>query len=196
MRILGLDPSQSTGWALYDTTAHLSAIQAGVIRVSRAEGGYEVKAAELGRQVRAIIAAQRPDFVAVEQPLRQKPGAGKKKAKLRFSGDLVSAVDENDYDDDGGGGLNAVISSNQMVGAICGVIGVFGIPFATISVQTWRKMAYGPGSLGGRKQAKAKARELCRQHRIIATNDDMAEAVWIAFAGAGLPQAKMLGRAA
>ncbi len=188
MRILGLDPSQSTGWAFYDTTQHLSAIRAGVIRVSRAEGGYEVKAAELGRQLTRLIKDEKPDFIAMEEPLRSMP-AGKKPVK--FMGQEMEETQS-------AGGVLAVISSNQMAGACAAIIGAFGIPFATISSSSWRKQFLGVGRNHGWQRAdwKRASREQCKALRIVVTNDDMADAVGIAFAGAGLPQVKMIGRAA
>lgn len=188
MRILGLDPSQTTGWALYDTTEHISAIRAGVIRVSRAEGGYEVKAAELGRQLTRMIRDQKPDFIAMEEPLRSMP-AGRK--PMKFMG-------EESEETQAAGGVLAVISSNQMAGACAAIIGAFAIPFATISPSSWRKQFLGVGRNHGWQRAdwKKACRERCKALRIIVTNDDMADAVGIAFAGAGLPQVKMMGRAA
>lgn len=188
MRILGLDPSQTTGWALYDTEAHLSSIRAGVMRVSRAEGGYEVKAAELGRQLTRLIRDERPDFVAMEEPLRTMP-AGRKPVK--FMGEELEQTESV-------GGVLAVISSNQMAGACSAIIGAFGIPFATISSATWRKQFLGFGKRPGWARAdwKKACRERCKTLRIVVTNDDMADAVGVAFAGAGMQQAKIVGRAA
>ena len=188
MRILGLDPSQTTGWAVYDTEAHLSAIRAGVIRVSRAEGGYEVKAAELGRQLTRLIKDERPDFIVMEEPLRSMP-AGRK--PMKFMG-------EDSEETQSAGGVLAVISSNQMAGACAAIIGAFAIPFATIPSSTWRKQFLGFGRNSGWQRAdwKKACRERCKALRIVVTNDDMADAVGVAFAGAGLQQAKMIGRAA
>lgn len=189
MILLGLDPSQSTGWALYDTTANLSAIRAGVIRTSG--DSYEEKAASLGLGVVKLVKEQRPDFVVIEMPIRSMPA--RQVRKVKFMGEAVE-------EEASGSGLNAVISSNQMVGAICAVIGAYRIPFVTIAPVTWRKSFLGFGTRPGwgRKDWKKAVRDRCAQLRITVTNDDQADAVGISFAGSGLPQVKMMehGRAA
>lgn len=183
MLILGLDPSQSTGWALYDTAASLSAIRAGTLRAVGDD--YEHKSASLGQALMRLIKADKPDFIVIERPLRTQPGGGKK--KLKFMGE---ETDEKAS----GSGMNAVISSNQMVGSIAGIIGAFNLPFETIDSQTWRGTAYGFGRRPGweRKDWKRHAREKCSQVKITVTNDDMAEAVWIAFAGKACQTCRML----
>ena len=172
--ILGLDPSQSTGWALYDTEASLSAIRAGVIKAIGDD--YEHKAAALGFGLVKLIKANRPDFVAIEMPIRTQPG--KITRKVKFMGEQVE-------EQASGSGLNAVISSNQMVGACAAIIGAYGIPFECIAPVSWRAQFLGFGRRAGwqRKDWKRAVRERCGQLKITVTNDDMGDAVGIAFAG-------------
>jgi hypothetical protein len=184
-----LDPSQKTGWALYDTKSEkLSTMRCGVIK---AEGEKKtplaLKAASLGPQLLKLIKADRPDFVAVESP-PQKPYGGKAPSKKpRFVGeDLLD--DEDDGNEGGGGqvtGLKGVISTNDCATALVTIIRCYGIPAVLLKDSTWRKSAYGFGTRTGwtRPDWKQHARSLCRQHNISATNDDAAEACWIAYAG-------------
>ncbi len=182
MIILGLDPSQSTGWAMYDTAASLSAIRAGTLKAVGDD--YEHKSAALGFALMKLIKADRPDFIAIEASIKMHPGA---KHKIKFMGEETQEVG-------GGSGMNAVISSNQMVGSVCGIIGAYGIPFETITSGTWRKAFLGFGKRPGwqRKDWKRAVRERCGQLKITVTNDDMADAVGIAFAGAGCQTLKMI----
>ncbi|MEO3387343.1 hypothetical protein [Mesorhizobium sp. CAU 1741] len=182
--ILGLDGAQNTGWAQYDTNASLSAIRAGVLR--SAGDDYEHKAASLGLGMVRLIKENRPDFIVIEMPIRSMPAA-RQQRKVRFMGE--ERIEESSV-----GGLNAVISSNQMVGALAAIIGAYQIPFETIAPVTWRKQFLGFGTHKGwaRKDWKKAVRERCRQLKIDVTNDDMADAVGIAFAGSSLQSFKMM----
>jgi Holliday junction resolvasome RuvABC endonuclease subunit len=184
MLILGLDGAQNTGWALYDTAANLAAIRAGVIKT--AGDDYEHKAASLGLGLVRLIEADRPDFIVIEMPIRSQPAARQKRTVKFMGEDRVEEV--------ASGGLNAVISSNQMVGALSAIIGAFQIPFETIAPVTWRKQFLGFGTRPGwqRKDWKKAVRDRCAQLKITVTNDDMADAAGIAFAGASLQTFKMM----
>lgn len=184
MLVLGLDPSQKTGFAWYDTNRSLSAIRAGVIK---AEGDcYEEMAGDLARKLGGMLRAERPDFIAIEAPLRQKAPV-KRKAKLL--GDDAPEQGAPDF-----GGLNAIISSNQITGALVGVASFKGIPWAMVSSGTWRKSFLGFGRQTGwaRKDWKKATRERCAVLKIPVTNDDMADAVGVAFTAPGLPDFKFL----
>lgn len=184
MLILGLDGSQSTGWALYDTAANISAIKPGVIKAVGDD--YEHKAASLGLGLVRLLRTERPDFIVIEMPIRTMPAA-RQVRRVKFMG-------EEQIEEATGSGLNAVISSNQMVGALSGIVGAFQIPFEMIAPVTWRKQFLGFGTRPGwtRKDWKKAVRERCAQLRINVTNDDMADAVGIAFAGAATQTFKML----
>lgn len=185
MLILGLDPSQTTGWALYDPSPDvtLSAIKAGVLKATG--DSYEEKAAALGRSLMRLIKADRPDFIAIEMPIRTQPGTVRRKVK--FMGEQVE-------EQSSGSGLNAVISSNQMVGACAAIIGAYGIPFECIAPVTWRVQFLGFGRRPGwqRKDWKKAVRERCHQLKINVTNDDMADAVGIAFAAKACQSFRMM----
>lgn len=195
--ILGLDPSQSTGWSLYDTTANLSAIRCGVLR---AKGEfYEAKAADLAQQLVALLTRDRnpqtgkpilPDFVAIEMPIRTQPGTRRGKKMMKFMGEQMQDEEA------GGSGLNAVISSNQMVAACAAIVGAYRLPFEMIAPVTWRKQFLGFGTRPGweRKDWKKAARERCGQLKIVVTNDDMADAVGISFAARACQTLRMLER--
>ena len=93
-----------------------------------------------------------------------------------------------------GSGLNAVISSNQMVGACSAIIGAYGIPFECIAPVSWRAQFLGFGRRPGwqRKDWKKAVRERCQQLKITVTNDDMADAVGVAFAAKACQTLKLL----
>lgn len=174
MIILAFDPAQTTGYAYYDDQAPLAAIEAGTIKCIGEN--YEDKAASLGRALVKIIKTKRPDFIAIEMPIRTQPA---QRRTVKFMG-------EDEQVEAGGSGLNAVISSNQLVGAISAIVGAYNIPFVTIPSVTWRKafLGFGTHKGWGRKDWKKAVRDRCASLRIVVTNDDQADAVGIAFAGA------------
>jgi Holliday junction resolvasome RuvABC endonuclease subunit len=188
MLILGLDPSQSTGWAIYDTKAELSAIRCGVLKAKAGKGLFEQNAGRLGfALVRLIKETGKPDFAVIEKAPRQPAGAfggGRKTQKVKFMGADIPAQ-LGDEAEGGGGGLQSTLSTNQMAAAVCAILGAYQIPFQEMTSSEWRKPAYGFGTRKGwdRNDWKRHARQTCAQMRIAATNDDMAEACWIAFAG-------------
>lgn len=193
MIILGLDQAQNCGYALYDTKAPLSAIRVGVIRAKEEKSDkYEDMSARLGLELMKLLKTERPDFVALEQPIRTMPGGGgKKKTKVKFMGE-AQTVEKTV-----GGGMNAVISSNQMTGAAASIVGAFRIPFMTIAPVTWRKCFLGFGTRPGweRDDWKRAARERCSSLKIKVTNNDQSDAVGIVV-GASCSQrvkAMMLG---
>lgn len=184
--ILGLDPSQKTGWALYDTTCQPSAIRCGVLKVKGEAGEFEHNAGILGRLLKDLIkdGIARPHFAVIERAPRQPYGSFRagKPSTIKFMGEEVAA---QDGDVGGGNGLQSTLSTNQMAAALASVLGCFNIPFETMTDSEWRKAAYGFGRRSGwtRPDWKRHARQTCHQMRISVTNDDMAEACWIAFAG-------------
>jgi Holliday junction resolvasome RuvABC endonuclease subunit len=179
--ILGLDVAQRTGWALYDTDRSVSSIQAGVLK---AEGeSYEEKSARLARAFGMLLKQVRPDLVAIEMPIRTQP-AGKRTTKMMGEEEVVT----------GGSGLNAVISSNQLVGSISGICGWKDLTFITIPTVTWRKAFLGFGTHKGwdRKDWKRAVRDQCARENIVVTNDDQADAVGIAIAAKGTDTFRMI----
>jgi len=188
MLILGLDPSQKTGWALYDTASPLSSIRCGVIKAGAWEKGqFEEMAGTLGCALKDLIKqVGKPDFAMVEKAPRQQYGG--ETVAVEVMGVPTGHMERS------GPGLQGTLSTNQMAAALCAILGAFSIPYEVIMPSGWRKHAYGFGTKKGweRKDWKRHAREKCSQLRIAATNDDMAEACWIAFAGAGSQALKML----
>ena len=181
--ILGLDPAQRTGFAYYDDTRSLSAIQPGSLKV---EGeSFEERCHFLGRRFTQMLRDKRPDLIACEQPIRTLPAARRKSKIMGVEeAEEVSAVS----------GLNAMISSNQIVGALSATAGFKGITFITIPTSTWRSQFLGFSRRPGwqRKDWKKACREKCAQLRIPVTNDDAADAVGVAFAAAASQTARMM----
>lgn len=208
MIVLGLDIATTTGFAWYDASpsVSLSSIKTGLIK---AEGkADEDKAGSLavqliaelhehvdGRRVRKPI-----DFVAIERPL---PNV------MQF---------EKETDDLAGGSVETTINPNQMllhqlIGAACAILAAYKIPYVTIAPQSWRASYFGKGFKPPKKPVKDKhgnqkknrrgelmwkndwktpAIEKARALRIEVRNADAAEAVGIAFAGAGHDALRMM----
>lgn len=184
MLILGLDIATTTGFAWYDTEASLSAIKAGSFRIGGE--GFEQRAGEMGAIMIRMMREQRPDFVAMEQPTRNVM------QHRRQGHDLAGEHDELTIN----AGTSLLL--NQLTGAAAAIIRGYRIPFDVIAPTSWRKQFLGFGKRPGwqRKDWKRAARDRCAQLKITVTNDDQADAVGIAFAGAGLQTFKMMQRAA
>ena len=111
MLILGLDPSQKTGWALYDTQAALTAVKAGVIKAGDWEKGqFEEMAGSIGRALKDLIKEiGKPDFAVVEKAPRQPAGSyggnKRKPSAVKFMGEEMPAQEVDS--DEGGGGLQS-----------------------------------------------------------------------------------------
>lgn len=115
MKSLGLDISKTAGWAIYDTTKHVSSIQCGVLEFPE-KASIEYCADQMGLKITALIKEHKPDFIVMETALKMSPG-----------------------------GTAATVSSCMLHGATLATIANWGIPWGTVSVATWRKMFYGAG---------------------------------------------------
>lgn len=190
MIILGLDQAQNCGFAIYDTNAPLSAIRVGVIKAKQAKDEeYEIMARRLGNELMLLIKREKPDVIAMERPLRRAPGSNAKTKTVKFMGEEQTVEGEGGY-----GGLNAVISSNQLAGAVAGVVGAFNKPLLTLPDSTWRKSFLGMGRQKGwaREDWKRASRQRCRDLKITVTNDDQADAVGVAFAASCAQEVKAM----
>lgn len=177
--ILGLDIATTTGFAWYDSKASMSSIKTGLIK---AEGeNAEEKAASLAVQLIALMKPGRPDFVAIEQPMRNVKSFRKTKT------DLAGQVDD----------LTINPNALQLEGLVCAAVAIvaaYKLPWETISSSTWRKVFLGMGRSPGMDRAgwKRAAVERCRSFKIDVKNADAAEAVGIAVAGASCQRFKMM----
>jgi Holliday junction resolvasome RuvABC endonuclease subunit len=179
MLILGLDIATTTGFAWYDDKASLSAIKTGLIK---AEGeNAEEKAASLACQIVPMLRQTKPDFVAIEQPMRNVVSFKKKRQ------DFGGEVEEQTINPN-------ALQLSSLSGAAVAVVAAYRIPWETISSSTWRKVFLGMGRSPGFDRAtwKRAAVERCRALKIEVRNADAAEAVGIAFAGASTQTFKMM----
>lgn len=183
--ILGLDIATVTGFAWYDDKASMSAIRTGLIKATG--DNAEQKAASLATQMVALMRDNKPDFVAIEQPMRNVVSFKKKRQ------DFGGEVDEQTINPN-------ALQLSSLSGAAVGIIAAYRIPWETIPSATWRKAFLGMGRSPGfdRSTWKRVAVERCRAMKIDVKNADAAEAVGIAFAGASTQTFRMLnaGRAA
>jgi len=177
--ILGLDIATVSGFAWYDDKASMSAIKTGLIKATG--DNAEEKAASLAVQLIALMKPGRPDFVAIEQPMRNVK-MFKKQRK-----DLAGEHQE----------MTINPNALQLEGLVCAAVAIvaaYRIPWETIDSQTWRKGFLGTGRMPGRDRAgwKKAAVDRCRSLKIDVKNSDAAEAVGIAFAGASCQTLKLL----
>lgn len=115
MKVLAFDTSKTAGWAFFETTKHVSSIKCGVLEFPD-KASIEYCADQMGLKVTALIKEYRPDFVIMETALKMSPG-----------------------------GTMATVVSCMLHGAVLSTVANFGIPWGTISSQTWRSMFYGKG---------------------------------------------------
>lgn len=185
MMILGLDIATVTGFAWYEPQAPLSTIKTGVIKA--AGENAEEKAASIAIQMvelfRDPITKQprKPDFVAIEQPMRNVKMFAKKRQ------DMAGEVEETTVNPN-------ALQLSSLSGAAVGIIAAYRIPWVTIPSASWRKHFLGMGRSPGFDRAawKRAAIERCRMFKIEVKNADAAEAVGIAMAAEATQQFKMM----
>lgn len=170
MRILGLDIATVTGYAWYEPGQSLSTIKTGLIKATGENA--EEKAASIAQQMVLLIKGDRPDFVAIEQPMRNVVTFKKKRQ------DFAGEVEEQTINPN-------ALQLSSLSGAVVAIIAAYKIPWQTIPSATWRKHFLGMGRSPGFDRAawKRAAVERCRTFKIEVKNADAAEAVGIAMAG-------------
>ena len=180
MIVLSFDIATTTGWALFDTDRHESAIRVGTIKA--VGDSHEAKAIDLGQKVIKLFKEHKPDLVAIEQPIRNVMPFRKKKQ------DLAGEVEETTIN------AGTALLINQLTGAVMGVVGGFRKPWMVVPSGTWRKHFLGFGRHKGwqRKDWKKAARDRCQQLGIAVTNDDQADAVGVVHYAACSQMAKQL----
>lgn len=180
MIVLSFDIATTTGWALFDTDRHESAIRVGTIKA--VGDTYEAKAIDLGRKVVALIKEHDPDLIAIEQPIRNVMPFKKKTADLAGETEQMT--------------INAgtALLINQLTGSVMGIVGGFRKPWMVVPSGTWRKHFLGFARQKGwqRKDWKKAARDRCQQLGIAVTNDDQADAVGVVHYAATSQLAKQL----
>lgn len=179
MLILGMDIATTTGFAWYDPSAPMSTIRTGIITATGENA--EEKASSIGLQLVAMLKAERPDFVAIEQPMRNVVTFKKKKH------DMAGDKEEQTINPN-------ALQLSSLSGAAVAIISAYRIPWLTIPSSTWRSQFLGYGRKPGfaSKDWKKAAMERCQMLKIPVKKHDAAEAVGIAFAATASQQYKML----
>lgn len=182
MLILGLDIATTTGFAWYEPGSSLSTIKTGLIKAKGDDA--EQLAASLACQIVAIFKETKPDFVAIEQPMRNVKMFRKKRQ------DFAGEVEEQTINPN-------ALKLSSLTGAAVGIISAYRIPWECIPSQSWRKHFFGMGRNPSFDRAawKRAAVERCRAFRIDVRNADAAEAVGIAMAGEATQTFRMLMQA-
>ena len=179
MIILGLDIATTTGFAWYDPNAPMNTIRTGIITATG--DNAEEKAASIGTQLVAMLKAERPDFVAIEQPMRNVVTFKKKRQ------DMAGEKEEQTINPN-------ALQLSSLSGAAVAIVSAYRIPWLTIPSSTWRSQFLGYGRKPGfaSKDWKKAAMERCQMLKIPVKKHDAAEAVGIAFAATASQQYKML----
>lgn len=128
MIIEGLDIATSTGFARLDRPGSIQAAKCGVIHLGDGDNA-EDKAGLMGLAMRNRYGPKgegKPDFVAIEMPMRsvvmhKKKGAAKGETTINPNAMQLSAL----------------------AGATTAILDAFGIPWGLISSQTWRSVYFG-----------------------------------------------------
>lgn len=194
MIILGLDIATKTGFAWYDPNAPMNTIRTGVIECAGEDA--EEKSASLSQQLVAMLKHEKPDFVAIEQPLRNVK-TFKKEVQTLYGKKFIDTINPN------------ALQLPSLVGAAVAIVSAYRIPWITIPAATWRSRYFGKGfkppikitqkegqDPEQEKQWKKAAVERCQLLKIPVKRHDAAEAVGVAFAAASVDKFKMLQRQA
>ena len=137
MKILALDVATNTGWAVYDTDRHESAITCGTLSLSKAipKGSKvtdrrHIATAALDEALCRLVAAYRPDYAIVELPL------GRIESHTRKSKGMFA--DHDDGNQSGGPNADTVLMLNQLFATATCVIRHKVSGFETVSPRTWQ----------------------------------------------------------
>lgn len=115
MKVWGIDPSSKCGLAIWDTKEHVSKMHCEVIE-NKVKRDYYWYAVQMGRKLHDRVQRfGKPDLVVIEQGSESTQGTG----------------------------IEGVIWGWNCAGAIASMMGVFGMPIATITPAGWRKPFYG-----------------------------------------------------
>lgn len=178
IKIMALDVATTTGYVIRELDRNESAIKAYSLKITG--DTHEEKAVNLGPAFRDILITHRPHFIAIEAP-RKDVQQHKKAGKQMDLG--IDSVESGETT------INpaSVILPNQLTGAILGQIGICKLPWCLIGEGTWRKSFLGFARKKGwtRPDYKKAARQRCDMLSILVTNDDMADAVGVAWAVPG-----------
>lgn len=121
--ILGFDPSKSTGWAMYDTDRHFSAIKCGTFEMPEKSDEYYT-ADQIGLKTCNLIRSckdqfgKNPSFAVIEQQMAAQA------VGTSFAGSIYPWI---------------------AVSSITATLANFGIPYGTLSPATWRRAFFGQG---------------------------------------------------
>lgn len=180
MRVMGIDPASSLGWAVYDLDRPPSSIVCGSIKFL-GENAF-AKVSDIRRKLPKLFRDHKPDFVAIEAPLEIAPQF-KKKVKTMFGDETEEVTTINS---------RTIAQLNKISGAVCMVVLGQNIPCVEVRAQTWQTII--PKSFQGKPKARAKA--FCDSLKIVAGNIDSRDAAVIALWAAGhSQQLKLLQRA-
>jgi len=141
MLILGLDVATRTGECWMDRSQQPSSWRC---RAAISEGeNAEEKAGDLAAYFNKEFWERKPDFAAIEMPLRSVVRFEKKPKKQRAdlatgSGDSVSGSPESTINP------NALMLSS-LAGAVVAALEINRIPWGLVAPATWRKAYYGKG---------------------------------------------------
>jgi hypothetical protein len=191
MLILSFDIATTTGYCWFEPPARDDAVNLRAAFASMRPGSFKVtgeepedKAADMAPHLIKMFRQGKPDLLVIEQPKRHVQQHEKVVSDL-YGRRNVKTINPA-----------TTILLNQLTGAVVTVARAYDIPFVTIPEDTWRREAYGFGRKRGwqRKDWKKHARELCQLKGIHVTNDDQAEACWIAYAFWRSQAFKMLQR--
>ncbi len=175
IKIMALDIATTTGYVIWELHRNHASIRAYSIK---AKGDtYEDKAYFIGPAIREVLREHRPHFVSFETPRRDVQQHKKVDKQLHLGVGEPPAGEMT---------INpaSVILPSELTGAILGQLGICGLPWCAIPEGTWRKSFLGFGRQKGwaRADYKKAARERCEMLSIDVSNNDMADAVGVAWA--------------
>lgn len=145
--ILGFDPSKTTGFAVYDSARHLSAIECGCFEMPKTAKHYYT-GDQISRQAVELIRKIGPKRVS------------------------FAVLEEQSLAQIGNSSADGMIYAWISTTAIVSVLANFGIPYGTIAPSAWRKMFYGQGfkppqDTKGKNDWKAASVAACEREGIV-----------------------------
>lgn len=133
--VLGLDISKSCGWSIWETERSPASIKNGVLEFPEG-ASIEYCADQMSLKIKKLITGYREQYAYIDMV---KDGNGVWQPRKFYARQINLVVMETALKMSPNKDSRSIVTSCMLHGAVYGACALYGIPWATMPVQTWRK---------------------------------------------------------
>lgn len=133
--VLGLDISKSCGWSIWETERSPASIKNGVLEFPEG-ASIEYCADQMALKIKKLITGYREQY-AYEDFVKDENGIWQ--MKKRYARQINLVVMETALKMSPNKDSRSIVTSCMLHGAVLSTCALYGVPWATMAVQTWRK---------------------------------------------------------